>query len=233
MSHAPPEFSGFPPALFDFLAELSANNERDWFEKNKARYEEYVRGPALAFVRAMAPHLAAVTPHLIGDDRKMGGSLMRIYRDTRFSADKTPYKTNVGIQFRHGAGKDVHGPGLYLHLDLEETFVGVGMWRPEKDALAAIRQRIADEPDRWRGITEDPVFAATFRQGGESLKRVPRGFDKDHPLVEELKRTSFILMHDLPPEAAESAELPHTLGTLLNTAAPYCRFLCQAIGLPF
>jgi uncharacterized protein (TIGR02453 family) len=226
-------FEGFPPDLFDFLVELTANNDRDWFNAHKDDYERALREPARAFVRAMGERLEKVAPHLVADDRRAGGSLMRIYRDTRFSGDKTPYKTNVGIQFRHEAGKDVHAPGLYVHFDLEEAFVGAGMWMPPTEALNAIRAKIDAEPERWTAITRDPTFVDTFRQSGDSLKRPPRGFDKDHPLIEDLKRKSFILVHDLDPADAESPELVDRVTELMRRAKPYCDFICEAVGLPF
>ena len=107
------------PALFDFLRALRANNERPWFEANKARYREEVRDPMLDFIAAFAGPLAEISPHFRADPRPNGGSLFRIYRDTRFSKDKTPYKTNVGAHFRHAAGRDAHAPGFYLHLEPE------------------------------------------------------------------------------------------------------------------
>src|SRR5678815_2121248 len=108
------DFEGFSDETFAFLGELEEHNQRDWFEANKSRYERVVREPALAFVRDMGRRLAEVAPALRADDRKVGGSMMRVHRDTRFSKDKSPYKTNVGIQFRHEAGKDVHAVGLYV-----------------------------------------------------------------------------------------------------------------------
>src|SRR3990167_4561282 len=121
----------FDSACLDFLGELAANNDKIWFEANKPRYESLVREPALAFIAAMAPHLAQFAPQFRADPRKMGGSLMRVFRDTRFSRDKTPYKTNIGIQFRHTLGKDVHAPGFYVHVALDECFFGAGCWHPE------------------------------------------------------------------------------------------------------
>ena len=112
------------PALFDFLRELGANNERPWFEENKARYRAEVRDPMLDFIQAFAEPLAEISPHFRADPRANGGSLFRIYRDTRFSKDKTPYKTNVGAHFRHEAGKDAHAPGFYLHLEPGMCFAG-------------------------------------------------------------------------------------------------------------
>jgi uncharacterized protein (TIGR02453 family) len=226
-------FPGFPAGLFDFLAELMQRNEKAWFEANRARYERDVRGPALAFIRAMRPRLARVSAHLLADDRKVGGSLMRVHRDTRFSADKTPYKTNVGIQFRHVAGKDVHAPGLYVHLSPEECFVGAGMWMPDAPALAAIRTHIDRNPGRWAAVLGDPALNAAFRQAGERLKRVPRGYPADHPQAEELKRTSFLCMADLDADTLRSPRVADHLAERLAAAAPYMAFLCEAVALPF
>ena len=139
-------FGGFHPTLFSFLAELELNNEREWFQEHRDRYEREVREPAMGFIRAMAKPLTKISPHLLAVDKKVGGSMMRVHRDVRFSKDKSPYKTNVGIQFRHSAGKDVHAPGLYVHLAPDECFLGAGLWRPERDALAGIRKTIAERP---------------------------------------------------------------------------------------
>lgn len=227
-----PQHPHFTGELWQFLVELTHNNDRTWFDAHKARYEAHVRGPALAIIRAMAPRLAEIAPALEAIDKKVGGSLMRVHRDTRFAADKTPYKTNVGIQFRHRAGKDVHAPGVYLHVDLDDVFLGVGVWRPDRAPLHAIRERIAEHPDRWRAIVEGPLFGEDrWRQGGDALKRVPRGFDKDHPLAEELKRTSFIALRDLPPELVESPALCDTLAAHIAAIRPHPAFICEALGL--
>ena len=109
------EFRGFDPSLFEFLEELADNNHRSWFQNNKERYETVVLEPSLAFIREFASRLKTISPYFVASDRRVGGSLMRVYRDTRFGKDKTPYKTNVGIQFRHEFGKDVHAPGFYVH----------------------------------------------------------------------------------------------------------------------
>src|SRR5262245_19810153 len=116
-------FKGFGPALH-FLSELKSRNDKAWFDKNKERYESDVREPARAFVRAMAPKLARFSSEFIADDSRVGGSIMRIHKDVRFSKDKSPYKTNLGIQFRHRTGKDIHAPGLYVHVDPAFSFLG-------------------------------------------------------------------------------------------------------------
>lgn len=227
-----PDKPHFTDAMWQFLVELSQNNDRDWFNANKQRYEDAVRGPALAFIRAMGPRLAEIAPALQAIDKKVGGSLMRVYRDTRFSKDKTPYKTNVGVQFRHRAGKDVHAPGVYVHIDIEEVFIGIGLWQPDKEPLHAIRSRIADKPDAWRAIIESAPFAdGPWEQHGASLKRVPRGFDKAHPLADELKRKSFIAVRPLDAELFESPALCDTIADHVRTMRPYMAFLCDATGV--
>ena len=228
-----PTFEGFTTELFRFLAELTVNNDRDWFKANKSRYEEHVREPALAFIRAMGPRLDAISPHYVASDKRSGGSLMRVYRDTRFGKDKSPYKTNVGIQFRHDAGKDVHAPGFYLHVSNEEIFLGVGLWHPDKEPLAAIRKRIAEHPDEWRAVRDAPAFASIFTLAGESLKRAPRGFPADHPLVEDLKRKDHIAGCDLEPADLVEATALDLIAARFALAGDYMAFLAGAIGLPF
>ena len=126
-------YAGFTPETIAFLNELSKNNNREWFKANKSRYEELVLDVALRFIQSMQDPLAEIAPNFIAQPTRVGGSLMRVYRDTRFSKNKTPYKTNVGIQFRHERAKDVHSPGYYVHIATDEVFIGVGMWRPASD----------------------------------------------------------------------------------------------------
>ena len=137
----------FHEELFTFLRQIRQHNERTWFETNKPLYETAVRMPAFAFINAMGPRLATASPHFRAVAKKNGGSLMRIYRDTRFSKDKTPYKTNVGIQFRHELGRDVHAPGYYVHLEPGRCFLGAGIWRPGRSRYGSrcITARPADE----------------------------------------------------------------------------------------
>src|SRR4051794_37498758 len=185
-SDVTPEEPSFSPSLFAFLRELARNNDRDWFAANKPRYVAEVQEPALAFVEDVGLRLPEVSRHVVADPRTTGGSLFRIYRDVRFAKDKAPYKTHVGIQFRHERARDVHAPGFYLHLEPGTVFLGCGIWHPGGDTLHAIRTTIAAHPARWRGIVEDPAFSARFRLGGEALKRPPSGFDREHPLIEDI-----------------------------------------------
>lgn len=224
----------FTIETFKFLDELALNNTRDFFEANRARYETHVREPALAFIRAMARPLATVTEHFVADDRRAGGSLMRIHRDTRFGHDKTPYKTNIGIQFRHGAGKDVHAPGFYVHISPTENFVGAGMWRPEAPTLAKIRQHLVDEPARWTAVSTSKALAkAGMAPAGEALTRVPRGFAKDHEHAVDLRRTSFILSGALTADDILAKDFPARVVKRFLVATDYMRFLCDAVGVSY
>jgi len=220
----------FTPDTFAYLTELSLHNERPWFEANKHRYESAVREPARAFIRAMAPHLATLSPELVASDKKVGGSLMRVFRDTRFSADKTPYKTNIGIQFRLGADKDVHAPGLYFHVAPDELFLGAGMWHPPKEAVTAIRDHIVAAPETWSTSARGLGLGLELWDG-EPLKRPPRGYPADHPLVEDLKRTSFLLSADLSADDILAPDLPERVMRPFTAAMPFMHFLCDALGL--
>ncbi len=228
-----PAFTGFPETSLLFLEELAANNNREWFEENKARYEELIREPALDFIAAMAPRLARLSDQFIAAPKKTGGSLMRVYKDTRFSRDKTPYKTNIGIQFRHALGKDVHAPGYYLHIDPTECFVGVGLWHPESAPLASIRRRIAEQPAVWKKVRNQASFAEQFRLDGESLRRPPRGFDETTPGIEDIKRKDFIATCELSAADTHKADFPDLVATRFRTATPFMRFLCEAVEIPF
>ena len=139
----------FTPDTFDFLSALAANNQREWFDEHKLLYEATVRLPALNFISDIGADLAQLSPHFLALPKKVGGALMRVNRDIRFGTDKRPYKTNIGIQFRHEVGKDVHAPGYYLHIERDECFVGVGLWRPDASALGKIRDAIVDKSDAW------------------------------------------------------------------------------------
>ncbi len=226
----PPHFT---PALFDFLAELAANNEREWFRANKSRYDGDVKEPALRFISDFAPHLGRISPRFRADPRANGGSLFRIYRDTRFSKDKRPYKTHTGIHFRHEAARDAHAPGFYLHLQPGNVFAGVGIWRPGGPALRGIREAIDEDPDAWLRASGDRRFRASFELAGDSLIRAPRGFGVDHPLIVDLRRKDFIGVARLDEDAVLSPDFMTVFAELCRDAGPFQRWLCGALRLPF
>ncbi|HSG63520.1 MAG TPA: TIGR02453 family protein [Gammaproteobacteria bacterium] len=226
-------FTGFSSGALAFLSELAANNDRDWFGANKDRYERFVLEPSLAFIGAIAPELRRIAPRFVAAARRSGGSLMRIHRDTRFSRNKQPYKTNVGIQFRHELGKDVHAPGFYVHIEPGDCFVGAGIWHPAADALAAIRARIADEPQAWRRAKDAGSFADRFELSGEQLRRMPRGYDATHPLADDLRRKDFIGVCEYEIGAILEPEFVAYVLDCFADARPLMRFLCAALGLRF
>ena len=225
-------FEGFPKDAITFFKKLSENNNRDWFAENKPWYEESVREPALALVTDMQGPLKKVSPCFLAVPKRSGGSLMRIYRDIRFSRNKTPYKTNLGVHFRHEGGKDAHAPGFYFHFDTEEVFVGAGMWRPANPILNQIRALIDDDPKRWKRIKNGKKFKTTFELRGESLKRPPRGYDENHALIDDLKRKDHFSMSKLTPADLLDRTLIDKLVERFKTAKPYVRFLCDSIHVP-
>ncbi len=227
------DFLGFEPTIFQFLEELADNNNRPWFAENKWRYETEVLAPCLAFIRAFQPRLAKISPFFVASDRRIGGSLMRVYRDTRFSRDKTPYKTNVGIQFRHELGRDVHAPGFYVHIAPDECFLAVGVWRPDRASLDRIRQAIVEEEGRWRRARRDKGFRRHFELAGDSLKRPPRGFPADHPLVDDLKRTDFVGFGELSEHDVLDEAFADLVAQSFAASRPFMRFLCRALEVPF
>jgi uncharacterized protein (TIGR02453 family) len=223
----------FPDGLFTFLRDLAAHNERAWFNGNKDRYREVLLEPSLDFVEAFGPRLRKISRHLVADPRPVGGSLFRIYRDTRFSPDKSPYKTHVGIHFRHASAKDVHAPGFYLHLEPKEIFAAAGIYRPDTATANRVRDTIARTGAAWRRAAHGKPFTGTWRLGGDALKRAPSGVAADHPLIEDLKRKDFIGTATLTRKDVTSDRFLARFGTMCAAGAPLMRFLCDALDLPF
>lgn len=225
------DFRGFSTDTVAFLSELAANNDRTWFNENRQRYENSVREPALAFIDAIGPGLRRISPRFTASAKRNGGSLMRVYRDTRFSKSKLPYKTNIGIQFRHELGRDIHAPGFYLHIEPGECFVGAGIWRPDADTLGAIRTKIAESPGTWRRARDAKRLAAHFELAGEQLKRMPRGYAAEHPMAEDLRRKDFIGITGYEiGDITEPEFLDYVLARFAD-ARPLMRFLCTALEL--
>lgn len=224
----------FTPKLFAFLRELAENNDREWFKANQDAYEKYVREPALDFINDIAGPLKGISEHIVADSRKVGGSLFRIQRDIRYTKDKTPYKTHAGIHFRHFATRgDVHAPGLYLHLEPANCFAGAGLWRPATANAYAIRHRIADESGQWKRAAHGKRFSHVFALAGESLKRPPKGFDPAHPLIDDLKRKDFLGSAKLTQKQVTSPGFLDEYVRICRAGAPFMRFLCEAIDVPF
>ena len=228
-----PSEPSFSEELFTFLDDLRANNDRAWFTANRARYEAAVLEPALVFIEDFAPRLEGISRHFRADARASGGSLFRIHRDTRFAKDKTPYKTNIGIHFRHRAAKDAHAPGFYLHLEPGAVFAGCGIWRPDGPTTQRIREAIVESPDGWLAASRGEELTRRLHLDGDALKRPPAGFDPAHPLIDDLRRKDFIAMASLEQAAACGDGFIDDYEVICRAAAPLARFLCGALGLPF
>jgi len=238
MAVAAPTFTGFRPDAIQFLVDLSENNDRAWFQPRKGEYERLLKEPLEALISTLAERLAARGIPLRADPSK---SPFRIYRDVRFSKDKSPYKTNLGASFpwvseAPGDGgtrshtTNVHSSGGYFHLSPGEIYVGGGIWHPEKPWLEAFRRRVLDEPGRVRKLVDEPDFKATFGSlGGDSLVRVPTGFPPDHPDVELLKLKDVTFGRRLSDAEAMSPGLPDVIADTFQTALPVMRYLA-AIG---
>jgi uncharacterized protein (TIGR02453 family) len=222
------EAPSFSPALFAFLRELAEHNEREWFNANKARYEQELKEPALAFVEDMAYRLPQVAPRLTADKR----SLFRIYRDTRFAKDKSPYKTHVGIYFRHEDSAEADTAGLYVHLEPRHVFLGAGIWHPGTPALKRIRDALVARPDAWREAVA-MVGPEWTLAAGERLKRPPAGYDKDHPLIEDIKRKSFAVTSPLTQREATSGRFLDLCEARAAKARPFMAFICRALGVEY
>ena len=222
----------FTRALFSFLKDLAAHNDRAWFNDHRDRYEEHYRDAGVRFVADFGPQIRAVSPHLVVDPRPHGGSLLRIFRDIRFKKDKRPYKTHVGMSFAHESGKGIHAPGIYLHLEPGGSFVAGGLWRPPTAVLRPIRQAMVAAPDRWRTVIAS-LTDAGYENFGEQLQRVPAGFPGDHPLADELRWKSHGFSIGLTQQDVLSTDAHERIGAAILPLRPYLALICEAIDQPF
>jgi uncharacterized protein (TIGR02453 family) len=233
MAVAAQPFAGFKPDAIQFMADLAQNNDRAWFQPRKADYERLVKEPMEAMIAELAVHLAERRIPLEADPRR---SPFRIYRDTRFSKDKSPYKTHLGASFPWvddpgGAGETVdaqaHGNGGYFHFQPGDMYVGGGMWMAEKPRLDALRRAVLEEPDRVRAAIEDPGFVAWFGEvrTHQELKRVPPGYPPDHPLADMFRWKDLVFGRRLADEEVCSPDLPRRLAEGYEAAMPVFRFL--------
>lgn len=227
------EFNGFPKDLFTFFEELGRNNNREWFNANQPRYQESVVQPMGDYIRSIAPLLQGISPHYRADPKPHGGSMFRIYRDTRFSRDKTPYKTHAACHFRHLAHGDAHAPGFYVHLEPGRVSLGGGIWRPSSKYLGMIREFIADNPSAWDKLSNSGAVRKLGSIQGDQLKRPPRGYDADARHIEDLKRKSFYIMADAASELALGPELVTESARIFRITGKLNHFICDALEIPF
>lgn len=229
-------FSGFRPGALGFLRSLRRNNRREWFEGNRDRYEDEVRGPLRALVEDVDIRLAAFAAEITGDPRR---SVFRIHRDVRFSRDKSPYKTNAACWFFHrdagtGVGREAHGgAGFYFQIAPGECLMGGGLWMPPPASLSLIRQRLSEEPEAFEEIVMAPGFRRRFGPLDEEamLTRLPRGFPADHPAGRWLRYRSFTAGRDLAERDIASPRLVERLADDFRRLTPLVRWLNEALGL--
>ena len=220
-------FSGFPKAGFQFLRDLKKNNDREWFQERKSVYEECVKGPMTELVLALGEEFEQFAPEYLTDPRK---AIYRIHRDTRFSNDKTPYKTHVAASFNHKALAKHAAAGFYFHLSPAEILMGGGVYMPGSAELLAIRRHIAEEPAAYETHVQGRTFKRYFGEvTGEKLSRPPKGFPADHPAVETLKQKQFLAGATLEPELALSPKLLPELTKRFKAIAPFIDYLNEPL----
>ncbi len=218
----------FSPELVRFLQQIKRNNRRPWFLKNRERYEEVVLQPGLRFVVDFGFRVKQISPWIVVNNKPHGGSLQRIYRDIRFSPDKRPYKTWVGMTFPHASRtEEVRAVGYYLHLEPDGSALYGGTWRPDRRSLAKIRDAIAWKADEWkkakRGLTLE----------GDSLTRAPRGYPETHPLIADLKRQDFVVSVPFSNAMVCGPRFLQDVTAAAKKMSPLMKFLAQAQGLQF
>jgi uncharacterized protein (TIGR02453 family) len=238
----------FTPATFKFLRGLARNNNREWFADHKQDYEEQLRQPFLRLIADLAEPLRQISPHYVANPKPVGGSLFRIYRDTRFSGDKAPYKPWSGANFYHEATKaQVRGgdgssgmmgrldaPGFYLHLQPGESFAGGGLWHPMPETLKRTRGYMLSNPASWKKVTSSAAFRRVYGElGGESLSRPPRGYDAQHELITDLMRKDYVCSVAMDEVALCAPGLVKLLLRHYVVAAPLIDWLCGALDLDF
>ncbi len=229
-----PSFNGFSSDFFAFFEELRANNNKEWFTANKPRFKDTVQGELSDFVTAIAPRLAKVSPHYIADPRPNGKSIFRIYRDLRFAKGGKPYKENAGIHFKNERGKDVHAPGFYIHIAPDEVFFGGGVWKPASPDLRKIREAIVDDPKGWGKIVNSKKMKEVFDGiHGEGLTRPPKGFDADHPYIDDLKRQTFFAMRKADIALTRTPDFVPEVAKTFKDTVPFMAFIAKAVDAPF
>ncbi len=181
----------------------------------------------LQFIAAFGERLRTISRHFDADPRPMGGSMFRIYRDTRFAKDKSPYKTAAAAHFPHShGGKDVHAPGFYLHLEPGECMGGGGLWHPDATALQKVRDRIVTRTKDWKAIVDHGLPI-----GGDSLKRPPAGYDAAHPFIEDLKRKDIYTMAHFSDADVCAPDFLERYTDACRSASPLVKFLTKSLGL--
>ena len=216
-----------PPRFTDktvrLLRNLKRHNDREWFKSHRDEFERDVRGPMVDVIERLSVDLLSFAPELVATPKT---SMYRIYRDTRFSPDKSPYKTHVAAIFPHRALPKHVGAGLYLHVAPDHVLIGAGSYAPEPRQLYRLREHVANHLKQFRMIVESPSFRRSFGEiGGERLKRVPKGFDANHPAAHYLKLRQFLASTERPSHFATRPRFYSSVVRLFKQLAPLVRFL--------
>lgn len=227
-------FSGFDKDFPAFLKALAKNNDKKWFDANKGRFRSSVQDPFLEMLTALAPKMEVISPHILVEPKRAGGSMQRIFRDTRFGKDKTPYHTHVSAILKHERAKQQSAPGYYVRIDTTGVTIGCGIRQPEGPALALIRDAIVKDSKRWQKVRDDRKFRTAYGElAGDSLKRPPKGYDKEHPFVDDLRRKDFVAFQELPLAKIHDKTFVANLDKTYRSARPLMTWLCDALTLKF
>lgn len=217
----------FRPAAFTFLRNLARHNDREWFQPRKAVFEAELRQPMLAIIRKITDAMADFAPNHVRPAEK---SMFRIYRDTRFSSDKRPYKTHVAAWWSHQGLQKTSGAGYYFHVNTKEVIIAAGAYMPEKEQLAAIRHWLLDHHAEFRRLLRSTSIRRSFDEfEGNALTRPPKGFPKDHPALDLIQCRQWGLAATLPAEAALDPNLAATIIRYFRLAAPVVDALNEPI----
>ncbi|MCW1980682.1 uncharacterized protein (TIGR02453 family) [Xanthomonas arboricola] len=224
----------FSDASFKFLRALARHNDKTWFNDHRHQYEAHVRQPFLQLITDLQPDLAQVSEHYRADPKTQGGSLFRIYRDARFSNDKSPYKNWQGARLFHARRRELPAPSFYIHLQPGESFVGAGLWHPEPETQRKLRQFIFDNPGSWKSAAHAPKLTRKFAlDDSEKLVRAPRGFPADFEFIDDLKHRNWAYLRPLDDATMTGNRLRQTIAADLMVLAPFVDYLCAALDLEF
>jgi uncharacterized protein (TIGR02453 family) len=224
----------FSDRSLKFMRSLARNNDREWFLAHKTDYETHVRAPFLALLGDLQPVLREVSAHFRAEPKTVGGSLYRIHRDTRFSNDKTPYKTWQGARLFHERGRELEAPLFYIQLQPGGCMVAAGLWHPQPDTLRRVRQFIVDNPESWARAVHGPAFRKRFAlDDSDILTRPPRGFPADFAYLDDLRHKNFAGWRGIDDAVMTGPRLLSTLQKDLQGLAPLMDYLCAALDLEF
>lgn len=226
----------FTTQTLTFLSQLRKNNSHEWFRAHKDKYENFVREPALRLIANLEPALKEASLHFVASPKKVGGSLFRVMKDTRFEHTDGPYKPWIGMRFYHERAREVHSPGYYVHLEKGNSYMGGGVWRPDSKDLRKIREFILSNPQSW--LRARKAVSGQYNMGGAASVRPPRGYDASvltDPLVQsDLLWKDFVWDVSIPDKVVTDAvALQHTLESNFKDLAPVMDYLCAALDLDY